>query len=92
MVELILRLYVHRVDFFSDGMNLLDFVLVTLDTFLNLLGLLVGGTFPVSFLRVVRLSKLARVAKVEVRYMPDGTEHEDRVWVEMETIPLSHLY
>jgi len=76
-LELILRLFVLRCDFWLDGVNVFDFLLVVVDVCFNLLGLLFGKLFPVSFLRIVRLCKLARVAKAfhvfpELRLMMAG--------------------
>lgn len=75
--ELTLRLYVLRFDFWLDSCNVFDFVLVIVDSVLNVLGLVMGKMFPVSFLRIVRLLKLARASKLfrafpELRLMIGG--------------------
>jgi len=77
VVELGMRLFVFRSSFFSDGWNLFDFIIVVTDFAFSILGLIVGSAFPVSTLRVFRLSKLARISKVfrvfpELRIMMAG--------------------
>lgn len=77
LIELILRLYVLRGHFWGDGWNNFDFIIVLMDTFFSIFGLLFGSLFPVSALRILRLGKLARVSKVfrvfpELRLMMAG--------------------
>jgi len=77
VAELILRLFVLKADFWYDECCVFDFVLVLTDVVLNLIGLFAGRLFPVSFLRIIRLFKLARVGKVfavfpELRLMMAG--------------------
>lgn len=77
VVEMMLRIFVERGDFWFDGCNVLDFVLVATDVVCNLIGLVGGETFSITFLRIVRLCKLARVAKAfhvfpELRLMMAG--------------------
>mmetsp|Transcript_133670 Transcript_133670/g.243758 ORF Transcript_133670/g.243758 Transcript_133670/m.243758 type:complete len:597 (+) Transcript_133670:78-1868(+) len=77
VIELTLRVYVERVPFFADGWNKFDFFIISLDTLASLLGLIFGGAFPVSTLRILRLCKLARMSKIfrifpELRLMMAG--------------------
>jgi Ca2+-binding EF-hand superfamily protein len=75
--ELCLRIFILRFDFWIDECNIFDFVLVTVDTCLNFVSLVAAEMFPVSFLRIARLCKLARVSKAfrifpELRLMMGG--------------------
>jgi len=62
--ELTSRMYVLGWGFWRDGINVFDFILVTVDLVLNVMSFFVDRLLPVSFLQIVRLSKLARTAKV----------------------------
>lgn len=70
IMEMILRLYVHRMAFWVDGWNLFDFAVILTDTMLSIVGLAGTEVFPVSVLRITRLGKLVRVSKV-LRVFPE---------------------
>lgn len=77
IIELGLRIFVERYNFFRDGWNIFDFCVVAIDAGFCIVGLIVGTFFPVSALRIVRLCKLARVSKIfrvfpELRLMMAG--------------------
>jgi hypothetical protein len=77
LLELSLRLFVLRAEFFADTCNCMDFLLVITDVSMNALTLFFAKAFPVSILRIVRLCKLSRVAKAfhvfpELRLMMAG--------------------
>jgi len=77
IIELIARLFLYRYHFFRDEWNVFDFVIVVTDFVFSVCGLIFGSVFPVSTLRVFRLSKLARISKVfrvfpELRLMMAG--------------------
>jgi voltage-gated sodium channel len=76
-IELALRLWVQRCAFWVDSCNIFDCVLVIVDVIFNVMGLIAGDLFPVTFLRIVRLCKLGRVCKAfhvfpELRLMMAG--------------------
>lgn len=70
LLELTARLLTQQCAFWKDKWNILDFAIVITDCVFSLIGLIGGDIFPVSLLRVFRLSKLARVAKV-LRIFPE---------------------
>jgi len=61
--ELCLRLFVLGAGFFFEPMNVFDFVIIVTDLCSSLLEIVAGSVLSLSFLRVVRLCKLARVAQ-----------------------------
>mmetsp|Transcript_102110 Transcript_102110/g.284300 ORF Transcript_102110/g.284300 Transcript_102110/m.284300 type:complete len:584 (+) Transcript_102110:44-1795(+) len=63
-VELAARLFVERCHFFCDIMNVVDFLVVSADIFILLLGQIVGDLPSVSIFRIVRLVRLSRAYKV----------------------------
>jgi len=77
ILELVLRVFVYRIEFFKDGWNLFDFSIIATDSLFSFLGAMLGNVFPMSMLRIFRLAKLARVSKVfrvfpELRVMMAG--------------------
>lgn len=68
--ELIMRLVSSQCTFWKDPWNVGDFVIVVADLVFSIIGMVAGDAFPVSILRVFRLSKLARVSKV-LRIFPE---------------------
>lgn len=70
IAELGARLLAYSCHFWKDVWNVFDFVIVTVDTFFSIVGLVAGDAFPVSILRIFRLAKLARVSKV-LRVFPE---------------------
>lgn len=70
VIELVLRLFAFRCEFWQDAWNLFDFFIVSTDFIFSIVGLVASNTFPVSVLRVFRLAKLARVSKV-LRVFPE---------------------
>jgi len=61
-VELLLRLYIEQLNFFRKGWNILDFAIVVLSWASEFL----DGYPSLSFLRVLRLTRLLRAARVLV--------------------------
>merc|ERR1719424_91923 len=70
IVEMALRIFALRCRFFRDPMNCFDFAIVCADAGCTVIGLVFGNVFPVSILRVFRLTKMARVSKV-LRVFPE---------------------
>lgn len=75
--EMLLRLYVQELGFWLDGLNIFEFLIVSMDVLMNVIELIAGPVLSVSVLRVVRLCKLARVAKAfhvctELRLLLEG--------------------
>merc|ERR1719487_1374276 len=64
LAELILRLYVYQMAFWSDRWAVFDFVIISVDLIGSVVGLVVGQKVGVGALRVLRLSRLARASKV----------------------------
>lgn len=62
-IELTIKLYVFRVDFFREMWNVLDFVIVGIDLVFLLIGFIVDELPNFSILRVFRLVRLARAFK-----------------------------
>lgn len=63
ILELALRLFVQGWRFWLDEWNVFDFTLILTDTLMNVIDLIAGSSFPVSFLRIARLFKLARLTR-----------------------------
>lgn len=61
-VELLIRFYVYRLNFFASGWNIVDLLVVLIDMGAELLKLLAGANAPsVSILRICRLIRLLRL-------------------------------
>eukprot|EP00443_Scrippsiella_acuminata_P056291 CAMPEP_0115503646 /NCGR_PEP_ID=MMETSP0271-20121206/69588_1 /TAXON_ID=71861 /ORGANISM="Scrippsiella trochoidea, Strain CCMP3099" /LENGTH=487 /DNA_ID=CAMNT_0002932753 /DNA_START=13 /DNA_END=1473 /DNA_ORIENTATION=+ len=60
IVDLTIRLYVHRWLFFLDAWNVIDFIIVTMDLASEALTVLVGEVPSLAVMRVCRLSRLLR--------------------------------
>lgn len=70
IMELVIRLIALREKFWQDNMNIIDFAIVAIDTLFTFISLVAASLFPVSVLRIFRLSKLVRVTKM-VRVFPE---------------------
>lgn len=70
VIELLLRLVAFQWNFFKDGWNIFDFAIVLTDAIMFFVSLVGADFFPVSILRIFRLSKLARVSKI-LRVFPE---------------------
>lgn len=60
MVELIAKIYVHRLSFFCDEMNIMDFAIVLADVVMIPLEESLGSVPAMSMLRIFRLVRLTR--------------------------------
>jgi len=61
--ELCLRIFVLGSGFLFEPMNIFDFIIIATDLSTSLLEAFLGSVLSLSFLRIVRLCKLARVAQ-----------------------------
>lgn len=64
VIELTMKLYVFRRQFWYERWNVFDFFVITIDTTFSLLEVLGLSFLNVSMLRILRLSRLARATKV----------------------------
>jgi len=64
LIEISVRIFAYRRDFFNSRLNLMDFAVVTLDLFLQIFSSLIGELPSVSILRIFRLARLARALRV----------------------------
>mmetsp|Transcript_47528 Transcript_47528/g.87136 ORF Transcript_47528/g.87136 Transcript_47528/m.87136 type:complete len:594 (+) Transcript_47528:50-1831(+) len=66
IVELILRIYIMRVTFFKEFLNLLDILVIVIDVVLEVMSLaqMDNTLSAASFLRVVRLARVTRAYRV----------------------------
>lgn len=62
--EIVLRLYVYRLNFFTDNLGVLDLVIVMLDIFFNVFIMSLDRNFPVAILRMARVMKITRAMRV----------------------------
>lgn len=70
LAELGLRLFTEKRAFFNDAWNSFDFLVIGTDFVFSLASLLIDHILPVSLLRVLRLTKIARVSKL-FRFFPE---------------------
>jgi voltage-gated sodium channel len=70
VLELILRVFTYRGEFPLERWNVFDFIIITLDFTMSLIGLFGSGFINLSGLRILRLARLARVTKI-VQVFPE---------------------
>lgn len=63
ILELTMRLFAYHCKFFTDGWNVMDFVIVGTDVILTLIGAIVGSMPRISVLRAFRLVRICRAFK-----------------------------
>mmetsp|Transcript_5547 Transcript_5547/g.13690 ORF Transcript_5547/g.13690 Transcript_5547/m.13690 type:complete len:665 (+) Transcript_5547:102-2096(+) len=67
-IELVVRLYVFRMHFFTECFNVLDLSIILLDYMMLILSAVVDNMLSIGFLRVIRLARLARSIKVIMKF------------------------
>lgn len=68
IVELAMRLFLLRTSFFTGAFNILDFVVVVLDVFVEIIRFASIDAAGLSFLRIARLARLTRAYRVMVMF------------------------
>eukprot|EP00747_Dinoflagellata_sp_TGD_P091412 gnl/TRDRNA2_/TRDRNA2_165041_c2_seq3.p1 gnl/TRDRNA2_/TRDRNA2_165041_c2~~gnl/TRDRNA2_/TRDRNA2_165041_c2_seq3.p1 ORF type:complete len:604 (+),score=73.71 gnl/TRDRNA2_/TRDRNA2_165041_c2_seq3:85-1896(+) len=65
-IEIVMKFYVYRMQFFRAAWNNFDLVVIGCDLLLDIVSAFVGGMPDVGFLRVMRLIRLLRAAEILV--------------------------
>jgi len=68
VIELLTKLYIFRLNFFSDGWNNVDFIIVFSDVVLLVLDVILAKMPKLTVLRLVRLVRLARAFKAATMF------------------------
>lgn len=76
-IQMLLRIYVYRADFWRDKWSLMDFVIITVDLVGSFLSLFMGHGEGAAVLRILRMTRIARTSKIlkavpELRLMVAG--------------------